>query len=142
MNASRTTTLPANRPSSADDTKPGFRTKTIATRLTPAELAEVECAAERVGKPLSEWLRETALTAATRRPADAIELVLAELWAVRHLLLNLSYAGVQAAAAGASVSPQSILEIRDRSNERKLDEARKMLAEFLALESRSGGDQA
>ncbi len=49
MNASRTTTVQANRLSPADETKPGFRTKTISTRLPPEELAEVETAAERAG---------------------------------------------------------------------------------------------
>ena len=32
--------------------KPGFRTKTIATRITPDELREVEAAAEKSGKTL------------------------------------------------------------------------------------------
>jgi hypothetical protein len=142
MNASHTTSMRANKPSSTEESKPGFRTKTIATRLSPGELAEVECAAEQAGKPLSEWLRETALTAARRRPADPTELVLAELWAMRHLLLNLSYAGAQATAEGASLSPQSILKIRERTNARKLVEARKILAEFFALEDRGGGDRS
>jgi hypothetical protein len=80
-------------------------TKTIATRLTPDELAEVESAAEQAGKPLSEWLRESALTSARQRPADRTELVLAELWAVRHVLLNLFYAAAQASTEGAPMSP-------------------------------------
>jgi len=37
--------------------KPGFRTKTIATRITPEELCAVEAAAERSGKTLAVWLR-------------------------------------------------------------------------------------
>ena len=38
------------------DTRPGLRAKTVATRLTPEELQEVENAAERDGKSLAEWL--------------------------------------------------------------------------------------
>ena len=53
-----------------EETKPGFRTKTAATRLTPDELAEIEAAAEGAGQALSEWLRGTALRAARQRPAD------------------------------------------------------------------------
>ena len=61
-----------------DETMPGSRTKTIATRLTPGELAEVEATAESAGQSLAEWLRETALHAARQRPADPTELLLAE----------------------------------------------------------------
>jgi hypothetical protein len=43
------------------ETRTVFRTKTIATRVTPEELAEVEAAAEGAGKTLAEWLRESAL---------------------------------------------------------------------------------
>ena len=53
-----------------EEAKPGFRTKTAATRLTPDELAEIEAAAESAGQALSEWLRGTALCAARQRPAD------------------------------------------------------------------------
>jgi len=61
-----------------DEARPGFRTKTIATRLTPGELAEVEATAENAGQSLAEWLRRTALQAARQQPADPIELLLAE----------------------------------------------------------------
>ena len=47
-----------------EEAKPGFRTKTAATRLTPEELSEIETAAEGAGQALSEWLRATALRAA------------------------------------------------------------------------------
>ena len=83
MNAFQTTTMPANKPSASDESKPGLRTKTITTRLTPDEFAEVESAAERARKPLSEWLREIALTCARERPSDPMELLLAEVWSVR-----------------------------------------------------------
>jgi hypothetical protein len=59
-----------------DEARLGFRTKTIATRVTPGELAEVEATAESAGQSLAEWLRETALHAARQRPADPIELLL------------------------------------------------------------------
>ena len=45
-----------------EEAKPGFRTKTAATRLTPEELGELEAAAESAGQALSEWLRGTALS--------------------------------------------------------------------------------
>jgi len=81
---------PATRNASAGvEEKPGFRTKTVATRITPEELREVENAAEREGKSLEEWLRDLALKAARQRPADPMELLLSEQSATRYMLLNL-----------------------------------------------------
>lgn len=132
MNASHVTTAQANKPASSDENKPGFRTKTISTRLTADELAEVESAAEHVGKPLSEWLREVALTAARQRPADPMELVLAEIWAVYYALLRLFHAGAEATAQGKPLLSESVLKIRDKTDREKLEQARRMLANFLA----------
>lgn len=132
MNAFQTTNGQANNSTISDETKPGFRTKTISTRLPPDELAEVEAAAERAGQPLSEWLRETALRAARERPADPMELLLAEIWAVRHVVLGLFHAGAQATVEGKPMVPESILKIRDKADREKLERARRMLADFLA----------
>jgi Mobilization protein NikA len=117
-----------------EEAKPGFRTKTAATRLTPDELAEIEAAAESAGQALSEWLRGTALCAARQRPADPVELVLAEVWAVRYTLLNLLHAAAGAAAEGRQLSPDSVLNIRDQADGRKLQQARKLLDDFFARE--------
>ena len=119
-----------------EEAKPGFRTKTAATRLTPEELAEIEAAAEAAGQALSEWLRQTALCAARQRPADPSELVLAELWAVRYALLNLFHAAAEAAAENRQLLPDSVLKIRDQADARKLHQARKLLEEFFAREGK------
>ena len=132
MNASRTTIVQTNNLSQTDESKPGLRTKTISTRLTPDELAEVEAAAERARQPLSEWLRETALRAARERPADPVELLLAEIWAVRHMVLGLFHACIEATVEGKPMLPESIPKIRDRTDSRKFEEARRMLGDFLA----------
>jgi hypothetical protein len=115
-----------------EEAKPGFRTKTAATRLTPQELGEIEAAAERAGQALSEWLRATALGAARRRPADPAELVLAEVWAVRYALLNIFHAAAQAALEGKQLVPDSIIKIRDQADAGKRQQARKLLEDFLA----------
>ena len=115
-----------------EEAKTGFRTKTAATRLTPEELGELETAAESAGQALSEWLRATALQAARTRPADPAELVLAEVWALRYALLNLFHSGAQAASEGRQMLPDSILKIRDEADARKLQQARKLLSDFLA----------
>jgi hypothetical protein len=119
-----------------EEAKPGFRTKTAATRLTPEELGEIESAAESAGQALSEWLRGTALCAARQRPVDPAELVLAEIWAVRYTLLNLFHAAAGAATEGRQLSPDSVLTIRDQADARKLQQARKLLEEFFARDGK------
>jgi hypothetical protein len=141
MNASQATLPFGNRPTPNGEVKPSFRTKTAATRLTPSELAEIETAAESAGKPLSEWLRETALSAARQRPADPAELLLAEVWAVRYVVLSLFQAGALATSEGKALLPESILKIRDRADTRKLQQARKLLAEFVDSEGKGGRSQ-
>jgi hypothetical protein len=139
MSFSRVPALPRSNASPIQELKPGFRTKTVATRLTPEELAEIEAAAEGAGQPLSEWLRETALGAARQRSGDPMELLLAEVWALRYALLNLFHAGAQAASEGLQMMPESILKIRDQADARKLQQARKLLEEFLSAKPKEGG---
>jgi len=115
------------------ETRPAFRTKTIATRLTLGELAEVEATAESAGQSLAEWLRETALHAARERPADPIELLLAEVWALRYTLLNLFNSNAKEASEGKQLLPDSIVKIRDQADAAKLQKAHKILTDFLAL---------
>jgi len=122
-----------------EEAKPGFRTKIAATRLTPEELSDIETAAEGAGQALSEWLRATALQAARKRRADPAELVLAEVWALRYALLNLFHSGAQAASEGRQMLPDSILRIRDEADARKLQQARKLLDDFLAPQGVGGG---
>ncbi len=137
------TSTPAPRKASASvEDKPGFRTKTVATRITPEELREVESAADREGKSLAEWLRDLALKAARQRPADPMELLLSEQSATRYMLLNLFHATAQANAEGKHLLAESVLRIRDQANARKLADARKMIESFHAQEGqeeRNGG---
>ena len=123
------------------ESKPGFRTKTIATRLTPDELAQVEATAESAGQSLAEWLRDTALRAARQGPADPIELLIAEVWALRYTLLNLFHSNAKAASEGTQLLPDSIVKIRDQADAAKLQKARKILADFLALTRANQADK-
>ncbi|MGB6131722.1 MAG: hypothetical protein WBG54_08080 [Acidobacteriaceae bacterium] len=141
MNAFQTMTEHAKKSSSIDESKPSFRTKTISMRLTPDELAEVESAAERAGKQPSEWLRETTLTAARGRPSDPMELLLAEVWAMRHSLLSLFHAGAQATVEGKPLAPESVVRIRDAADAKKLEQARTMLANFLEQGAKEGAQR-
>lgn len=130
----------ASAPEGAQE-KPGFRTKTIATRITPEELREVEAAAEKSGKTLAVWLRELALSAARARPADPTELMLSEVMALRYVLLNLFHASATAQSESKYLLPESVLKIRDKAEARKLADARKLLTEFLAGKDETGGQK-
>ncbi len=71
---------PALSTSSGSETS---RTKSVATRLTEAELGEIEAAASKAGKKVSEWLRDAALASARSQhePTDAV--LLAEIIGIR-----------------------------------------------------------
>jgi hypothetical protein len=127
--------------SPSGEARPVLRAKTIATRVTPEELAEVEAAAEGAGKTVAEWLRELALRTARQRPADPVELLLAELMATRYVLLNLFHATALADAEGKHLLPDSVLKIRDQADAQKLEKARKLLQNFLSQEGPDGGKQ-
>jgi hypothetical protein len=122
----------------SDEARRGLRAKTIATRLTPEELQEVEAAAEREEKSLAEWLRELALRSARLRPADPVELLLAEQLATQYILLNLFHATALAGMEGKQFLPDSVLRIRDQANAQKLQKARKLLHDFFSQEGESG----
>ena len=121
--------------------KPGFRTKTVATRITPEELREVEAAAEKTGKTLAAWLRELALKAAREGPADSTELLLAEVMALRYMLLNFFHGAATAQSEGKYLLPESVVKIRDKAEARKLADARKLLTDFLTGEDGAGGPE-
>lgn len=131
MNTTRHVPSSKEDASQANEVNPGFRTKTVATRLTLEELAEIEAAAESAGQVLSEWLRETALHTARQQPPDPTELLLAEVWALRYTLLNFFYAGAQATLDNRQLLPDSILKIREEADVQKLQKAHKLLEDFL-----------
>jgi uncharacterized protein (DUF1778 family) len=116
------------------------RAKTIATRLSPEELEDVEAAAKRSGKQLAAWLRDVALKAARPTP-DTSELLLAEVAATRFMLLNLFHASATATQDGAHLTPETVLKIRETADSRKQQTARKLLQDFVAAEVKTGGDR-
>ena len=116
-----------------------LRAKTVATRLSIEELEEVESAVKRDGKTLAEWLRATVLREARQRPADPVELILAELSATRSMLLNCFLLTAQAGAEGKQLLPETVLKIRDKADALKLQIARKMLQDFFSQEGQNGG---
>lgn len=138
MNMTRHIPSSKEHASQANEVNPGFRTKTVATRLTLEELAAIEAAAESAGQVLSEWLRETALHAARQQPPDPSELLLAEVWALRYTLLNFFYAGAQATLDNRQLLPDSILKIREEADVQKFQKAHKLLDDFLGQGNKKG----
>ena len=63
-----------------------LRTKTLGTKVSEEEFAQLEAAASERGLTLSEWCRELALTELTTHSAD--EIILAEVLALRMLFLK------------------------------------------------------
>jgi len=88
------------------------RTKSVATRLTEAELAEVEAAALQAGKKVAEWLRDAALAAIRAPqevPTDAV--LLAEIIGIRSLMVNLF-----AQVSKGSLSTEDIQKMRTHAD--------------------------
>jgi hypothetical protein len=138
MSSTRTGQNLDSQPLPSADARTILRAKTVATRLSIEELEEVESAAKRDGKTLAEWLRATVLREA-RRPADPVELILAELSATRSMLLNCFLLTAQAGAEGKQLLPETVLKIRDKADALKLQIARKMLQDFFSQEGQNGG---
>jgi hypothetical protein len=84
-----------------------YRAKSIGTRLTGAEFAEVESSAAKAGKKLAEWLRDVALTEARAAQELTDSILLAEIMGMRSLMLNLF--------AKASEGPIGVEELRKMS---------------------------
>ena len=83
------------------------RSRSIATRLTEAELNEVETAAADAGKKVAEWLRDAALARARSCQEKTDSILLAEIMGMRSLMLNLF--------ARASQGPLSNEDLRKMS---------------------------
>ena len=139
MSSTRTGQNLDSQPLPSADARTILRAKTVATRLSIEELEEVELAAKRDGKTLAEWLRATVLREARQRPADPVELILAELSATRSMLLNCFLLTAQAGAEGKQLLPETVLKIRDKADALKLQIARKMLQDFFSQEGQNGG---
>lgn len=100
-----------------------FRAKSISTRITETEFAEIESVASAEGKKVAEWLREAALAQARRRSAGTDPVLLAELIAVRNLLVNFF-----ASASKGSLTEESIRKMTAYADSIKLQKAEEFLA--------------
>ena len=102
-----------------------YRTKSIATRLTELEFAEVEVAAAKAGKKVSEWLRDVALGhvhATSEEPTDPV--LLAEVMGMRSLMVNLF-----AKASEGPISGEDLRKMSLYADSIKEQKAREFLAQ-------------
>jgi hypothetical protein len=99
---------------------PSLRTHSLSTKVTREEYAQIE---ERAGAQiLSEWVREVLLRGGRPDPVD--QAVLAELVALRAILLNLHFT----IANGGAMTVEQMQTLIDRADEDKWDKAQARLA--------------
>src|SRR5712692_11308253 len=100
---------------------PALRTKSISTKVTDEEFAQFEVLAGE--QTISEWAREVLLKAT--KPNAGEQTVLAELFALRTILLNMHFAVSQ----GQTLTAEDMRRLIERADQNKLSKARQRLAE-------------
>jgi mobilization protein NikA len=109
--------------------KPPLRTKTLSTKVSEAELAQLEAAASERGLTLSEWFRETLLASVNGQESKASDpggtghAVMAEVMALRAILLNVMFK----LANGQPLNAEEMQRLIDRADSDKLGKARERL---------------
>ena len=100
---------------------PSLRTKSISTKVTDEEYAQLEALAGE--QTISEWARGVLLKAT--KPNTGEQTVLAEVLALRTILLNLHFAVSQ----GQTLTAEEMQQLIARADQDKLRRARQRLAE-------------
>ena len=100
---------------------PSLRTKSISTKVTDEEYAQFEALAG--GQTISEWARDVLLNAT--KPNATEQTVLAEVLALRTILLNIHFAVSQ----GETLAVEEMQKLIERADQNKLSKARQRLAE-------------
>jgi hypothetical protein len=107
-----------------------LRDRSLGTKLTEVEYAQVETAALRAGVGLSEWCRRTVLNAAESDGGEAaIGVVLAELLSLRAVLLNVMFRTTN----GGGLTKEEMRELIERADRDKHKRAAALL--------KDGGDE-
>jgi hypothetical protein len=98
-----------------------LRTKSISTKVTDEEYAQFEASAGE--QTISEWAREVLLKAT--KPNASEQTVLAEVLALRTILLNVHFAVSQ----GRTLTDEEMHQLIERADQNKSSKARQRLAE-------------
>ena len=100
---------------------PALRTKSVSTKVTDEEYAQFEALAGE--QTISEWARAVLLKAT--KPNAGEQTVLAEVLALRTILLNIHFAVSQ----GQTLTVEEMQQLIERADQNKLSKARDRLAE-------------
>ncbi len=100
---------------------PALRTKSVSTKVTDEEYAQFEALAGE--QTISEWARDVLLKAT--KPNAGEQTVLAEVLALRTILLNIHFAISQ----GQTLTVEEMQQLIERADQNKLGKARQRLAE-------------
>ena len=100
---------------------PSLRSKSISTKVTDEEYAQIEASAGE--QTISEWARDVLLKAT--KPNASEQTVLAEVLALRTILLNVHFAVSQ----GQTLTSEEMQQLIERADQTKLSKARQRLAE-------------
>ena len=100
---------------------PSLRTKSISTKVTDEEYALFGALAG--GQTISEWARDVLLKAT--KPNAGEQTVLAEVLAMRTILLNMHFAISQR----KTLTVEEMQQLIERADQNKLSKARERLAE-------------
>jgi hypothetical protein len=98
---------------------PSLRTKSVSTKVTDEEYARFEAVAG--AQTISEWARDVLLKAAN--PDPAAEATLAEVLALRKIILNLHFDLVR----GETITENEMQRLSGEADQDKLEKARERL---------------
>src|SRR5216684_3472489 len=99
---------------------PSLRTKSVSTKVTDEEYAQFEAHAGE--QTISEWARDVLLKAT--KPNAGEQTVLAEVLALRTILLNLHFAVSQ----GQTLTAEEMRRLIEQADQNKLSKAQQHLA--------------
>jgi hypothetical protein len=102
------------------------RNRTVSTKLTEAEFAEVERLAEGRNQWLSEWVRDILLSVVRDQQPQQGGVAFAEIQAIRLLLINT----LEPLLRGDKMSPEQFKELLQYVKANKRKAAKEMLASY------------
>jgi len=97
----------------------------VSTKVTEEEFAGMEARASGCGVNLGEWVREELLERLKQGEAVGNEILLAEVMALRTIVINLAHAQVQ----GQPMSPEKIQELIDYADRGRFRRAGERMGE-------------
>lgn len=108
------------------------RTRSVGTKVTEEEYAQLQAYASENGLSVSEWCRSVLLgSIRVHAPSDADRVLLAEVLALRAILLNLHFA----VARSETITADDMQAIIDRADHSKVAKAAERLAIDCKVES-------